>query len=189
MSHIVFECQGCDISQAPSGCGESRACNRSWTYDRQARSRSMQSKCGAGRFFQASSPGKSSSPGGGSTRISTRKTIIRCSLVQSSIVRIWGQAQGPLAAPLRDVLHSRVPLRAAPLPRHVVLVRDLEWPGATNDEARRKWLGMWLGTWFDAVFVGAGAPRSGAAPPWAFDCAVPPVEDLPPTIEGVHPAR
>ena len=128
-------------------------------------------------------------PGGGSTRISTRKTIIRCSLVQSSIVRIWGQAQGPLAAPLHDVLHSRVPLRAAPLPRRVVLVRDLEWPGATNDEARRKWLGMWLGTWFDAVFVGAGAPRSGAAPPWAFDCAVPPVEDLPPTIEGVHPAR
>ena len=41
----------------------------------------------------------------------------------------------------------------------------------------------------DALFVGAGAPRSGAAPPWAFDCAVPPVEDLPPTIEGVYLAR
>lgn len=74
--------------------------------------------------------------------------VFPAALVQSSIVRIWGQAQGPLAAPLHDVLHSRVPLRAAPLPRHVVLVRDLEWPGATNDEARRKWLGMWLGTWF-----------------------------------------
>ena len=115
--------------------------------------------------------------------------VFPAALVQSSIVRIWGQAQGPLAAPLHDVLHRRVPLRAAPLPRHVVLVPDLEWPGTTNDEARRKWLGMWLGTWFDAVFVGAGAPRSGAAPPWAFDCAVPPVEDLPPTIEGVHLAR
>ena len=74
--------------------------------------------------------------------------VFPAALVQSSIVRIWGQAQGPLAAPLHDVLHRRVPLRAAPLPLHVVLVRDLEWPGATNDEARRKWLGMWLGTWF-----------------------------------------
>ena len=90
MSHIVFECQGCDISQAPSGCGKSRACNRSWTYDRQARSRSMQSKCGAGRFFQASSPGKSSSSGGGSTRISTRKTIIRCSQPRLFRVRSSG---------------------------------------------------------------------------------------------------
>jgi len=93
--------------------------------------------------------------------------VFPAALVQSSIVRIWGQAQGPLAAPLHDVLHRRVPLRAAPLPRHLVLVRDLEWPGATNDEARRKLLGMWLGTW---LFL-AMKPKwlSGMKPKWLRD--------------------
>ena len=51
--------------------------------------------------------------------------VLPAALVQITIVWIWGQAKGLQAAPggRDDGLHSRVPLRAAPLPHHVFLVR------------------------------------------------------------------
>ena len=49
--------------------------------------------------------------------------VFPAALAHITIVWIWGQAEGLDPPPGHDGLHGRVPLRAAPLPHHVVLVR------------------------------------------------------------------